>query len=71
MQVSLQCMDMVAEGALAADDANRTTVVVSPTFTAIKEGKRAETIESEFFLLTLPIKNHTSPLLRRSGPCLL
>mmetsp|Transcript_12717 Transcript_12717/g.26720 ORF Transcript_12717/g.26720 Transcript_12717/m.26720 type:complete len:446 (-) Transcript_12717:155-1492(-) len=67
-QVSLQCMDMVAEGALGADPDNRSSVVVSPTFTAIKEGKRAETIESQFFLLTIAIKDHTSPILRRHFP---
>ena len=38
-QVSKQCMAMVAEGALAPDDDNLTSVLVHETYTAIVEGK--------------------------------
>ena len=37
-QVSKQCMAMVAEGALAPDDDNLTSVLVHETYTAIVEG---------------------------------
>ena len=59
-QVSKQCMAMVAEGALAPDDDNLTSVLVHETYTAIVEGKRAEAVDTPFFLCNVPVKQHSS-----------
>ena len=59
-QVSKQCMAMVAEGALAPDEDNLTSVLVHETYTAIVEGKRAEAVDTPFFLCNVPVKQHQS-----------
>jgi nuclear protein localization family protein 4 len=59
-QVSLQAMEMVAEGALEIYDPDPKLCLVNETFTAIKEGKESKTIEAEFFLTVVPIVQHES-----------
>lgn len=60
-QVSLQCMAMVAEGALGTLDDNLAACAVHPTFTAIVEGKRADSVDNNFFLCNVPVVQHQSP----------
>jgi len=70
-QVSLQCMEMVAEGALEvlpgekgegcdAGGDNPGYCKVNETFTAIMEGKETPKVENNFFLTTIPIVQHNS-----------
>jgi len=59
-QVSLQCMEMVAEQALEVDPHQLTVCSINHTFTAIQEGKESKTIENSFFLTVVPIHRHTS-----------
>jgi len=61
-QVSRQCMEMVAEGALEICEDDPYVCTVNETFTAIQEGKEAKTIENNFFVMTAPIVQHTSEL---------
>ncbi len=58
-QVSRQCMEMVAEGALTVGD-NPGFCTVEDTFTAIQEGKESKTVENNFFLTVVPIVQHSS-----------
>ncbi|KAL7441112.1 hypothetical protein ACHAXH_008473 [Discostella pseudostelligera] len=53
-QVSLQCMEMVAEEALDIGP-NPGFCYVNETFTAIQEGKASATVENNFFLTLVPI----------------
>jgi len=59
-QVSLQAMEMVAEGALEVYPPDPKLCLVNETFTAIKEGKECKTVEGEFFLTVVPIAQHAS-----------
>jgi len=61
-QVSLQAMEMVAEGALEVYPSDPRLCLVNETFTAIKEGKECKTVEGEFFLSVVPIVQHVSEL---------
>mmetsp|Transcript_1178 Transcript_1178/g.3540 ORF Transcript_1178/g.3540 Transcript_1178/m.3540 type:complete len:452 (+) Transcript_1178:225-1580(+) len=67
-QASLQCMAMVAEGALAADPGDASKCLVHETFTAIVEGKRAPDVANEFFLCNVPVKQHASATLATKFP---
>lgn len=67
-QVTLQCMEMVAEGALDENPKNRGSCAVSPTFTAIVEAKAVSSVENQFFLLNVPVKHSTQPRFRRMFP---
>lgn len=58
-QVSKQCMAMAAEEALQIGP-NPGFCVVNETFTAIQEGKASKTVENNFFLIVVPIVQHTS-----------
>eukprot|EP00560_Eucampia_antarctica_P006347 CAMPEP_0197825444 /NCGR_PEP_ID=MMETSP1437-20131217/2527_1 /TAXON_ID=49252 ORGANISM="Eucampia antarctica, Strain CCMP1452" /NCGR_SAMPLE_ID=MMETSP1437 /ASSEMBLY_ACC=CAM_ASM_001096 /LENGTH=479 /DNA_ID=CAMNT_0043425443 /DNA_START=155 /DNA_END=1594 /DNA_ORIENTATION=+ len=58
-QVSRQCMEMVAEGAISVGE-NPGFCAVSDTFTAIQEGKESKTVENNFFLTVVPIVQHSS-----------
>jgi nuclear protein localization family protein 4 len=58
-QVSLQCMEMVAEEALDVGP-NPGFCYVSETFTAIQEGKASVTVENNFFLTLVPINGYQS-----------
>ena len=66
-QVSRQCMEMAAEGALEVGP-NPGFCYVNPTFTAIQEGKESKTVENNFFLAVVPIKQHTSEMLLSDFP---
>lgn len=67
-QVSQQCMSMVAEGALGTDPEDLSACAVHPTFTAIVEGKQAASVNTNFFLCNVPVKQHESTKLRASFP---
>ena len=56
-QVSLQCMEMVAEEALDVGP-NPGFCYVNDTFTAIQEGKPSATVENNFFLTLVPINSY-------------
>jgi len=58
-QVSLQCMEMVAEEALDVGP-NPGFCYVNETFTAIQEGKPSTTVENNFFLTLVPINGYQS-----------
>ena len=58
-QVSLQCMEMVAEEALDVGP-NPGFCYVNETFTAIQEGKPSKTVENNFFLTVVPINRYQS-----------
>jgi len=61
-QVSLQCMEMVAEEALDVGP-NPGFCYVNETFTAIQEGKPSPTVENNFFLTVVPIHSYQSDML--------
>lgn len=62
-QVSDQCLDMFAAGALNAEHASNAKVcAVSETYTAIVEGKAATEIDNNFFLCVVPVTTHDSGL---------
>ena len=67
-QVSLQCMAMVAEGALAPDPDDAAACLVHETFTAVVEGKRAPSVNTNFFLCNVPVKQHASPTFAADFP---
>jgi nuclear protein localization family protein 4 len=60
-QVSLQCMEMVAEEALEVGP-NPGFCYVNETFTAIQEGKPSATVENNFFLTVVPIHRYQSEM---------
>lgn len=66
-QMSQQCMAMVAEEALEVG-IDPKVCVVNETFTAIQEGKASPTVENSFFLLVVPIVQHTSELFVAEFP---
>lgn len=61
-QVSLQCMEMVAEGVLAVSP-HLGHLAVNPTFTAVVEGRNSAEVDCNFFLVTTPIEQHKSTML--------
>ena len=58
-QVSLQCMEMVAEEAVDVGP-NPGFCYINETFTAIQEGKASATVENNFFLTLVPINGYQS-----------
>ena len=66
-QVSLQCMEMVAEEALEVGP-NPGFCYVNDTFTAIQEGKPSATVENNFFLTVVPIHRHQSEMFVNMFP---
>jgi len=69
LQMTMQCMAMVAEGALEEEPANANACRVADTFTAIVEMKEAKVVDNDWFLLNVPVtfrspfpkKIHTAP----------
>jgi nuclear protein localization family protein 4 len=66
-QVSKQCMEMVAEEALTVGE-NPGFCYASETFTVIQEGKESKTVENNFFLTVVPIKQHSSEMFVSQFP---
>mmetsp|Transcript_1341 Transcript_1341/g.1591 ORF Transcript_1341/g.1591 Transcript_1341/m.1591 type:complete len:507 (+) Transcript_1341:96-1616(+) len=66
-QVSKQCMEMVAEEALEVGE-NPGFCYVNDTFTAIQEGKESRTIDNNFFLTVVPIKQHATEMFVSEFP---
>lgn len=61
-QVSDQCVEMFAAGALMEDDQNPKACAVSDTFTALVEAKPATEVDNNFFLCVVPVVPYESPL---------
>jgi len=59
-QMSLQCMEMVAEEAIEINPTDQGSCAINPTFTAIQEGKQSKTVDNSFFLAVAPIHQHIS-----------
>lgn len=72
-QVSDQCVDMFAAGALLEDESDPKSCAIHDTFTAIVEAKAAKTVDNNFFLCVVPVTTHDSglkssfPKLNREG----
>ena len=60
-QLSPQCVEMVAEGALLPLPGKPNYCAVHETFTAVAEGKTAKAIDTDFFLANVPITSFSSP----------
>eukprot|EP00591_Stephanopyxis_turris_P003398 CAMPEP_0195517380 /NCGR_PEP_ID=MMETSP0794_2-20130614/10628_1 /TAXON_ID=515487 /ORGANISM="Stephanopyxis turris, Strain CCMP 815" /LENGTH=404 /DNA_ID=CAMNT_0040646177 /DNA_START=353 /DNA_END=1567 /DNA_ORIENTATION=+ len=60
-QMSKQCMEMVAEGALEVGP-QPGFCNVNETFTVIQEGKESKNVENNFFLTLVPIEQHDSEM---------
>lgn len=68
-QVSMQCMEMAAEGALEAVPGKEPGFCYVPeSFTAIVEGKGSPKVENNFFLCTVPIVQHESDVFVSTFP---
>jgi len=67
-QVSMQCMEMAAEGALDSSGKEPGFCAVADSFTAIQEGKEATKVENNFFLCNVPIVQHESDVFVSSFP---
>lgn len=69
LQVTQQCMAMVAEGALEEDPKDLASSAINPTFTAIVEGKEGvKTVDNNRFLLNVPVLQNERPLLQVKFP---
>eukprot|EP00614_Pseudopedinella_elastica_P008963 CAMPEP_0172609264 /NCGR_PEP_ID=MMETSP1068-20121228/29277_1 /TAXON_ID=35684 /ORGANISM="Pseudopedinella elastica, Strain CCMP716" /LENGTH=457 /DNA_ID=CAMNT_0013412751 /DNA_START=142 /DNA_END=1515 /DNA_ORIENTATION=- len=69
LQVTLQCMDMVAEGALEESETDRSALSVPDTFTAIVEGKEGvKTVDCSRFLLNVPVLANEAPRFKCAFP---
>ncbi|KAG7395783.1 Nuclear protein localization protein 4 [Phytophthora boehmeriae] len=72
-QVSDQCVEMFAAGALEENEENPKSCGVSGTFTALVEAKPAKEVDNNFFLCVVPVVPHESalrcefPKLNREG----
>lgn len=66
-QVSLQCMEMVAEGAIEPGR-EPGAMLVNESFTAIVEGKPAPMVDVNFFLVNVPVGSAESSLLTHRFP---
>lgn len=62
-QVSRQCMEMAAEGALELAPGRPGSCKVAPAFTAVLEGRAATLVDCTMFLMNVPIATHNNPLL--------
>jgi len=67
-QVSRQCMEMVAEGALDVHPTRPGYCKVVDTFTAVMEGKNSDEVENNFFLAVVPIGRHVSDVYVQQFP---
>ncbi|CEG35354.1 Nuclear pore complex, rNpl4 component (sc Npl4) [Plasmopara halstedii] len=61
-QVSNQCVEMFAAGALMENDHNPKACAINDTFTALVEAKPATEVDNNFFLCVVPVVPHASPL---------
>lgn len=66
-QVSLQCMEMVAEGAVEPGE-EPGSMHVNESFTAIVEGRAAKTVDNNFFLVNVPVGSEESKLFLSQYP---
>lgn len=66
-QVSRQCMEMAAEGALEYHE-DPGVCGVHETFTAVVEAKEAKEVDTTFFLCNVPIEQHESQRLVAQFP---
>jgi len=69
LQVTLQCMRMVAEGALEVLEGDRASSKIVDTFTAVVEGKEGvQSVDNSRFLLNVPVLTNEKPKLRMGFP---
>ncbi len=69
MQVTLQAMAMVAEGALEEDLKDRSASAIAPAFTAVVEGKEGvKSVNNNRFLLNVPVLTNDRPVLHCRFP---
>ncbi|KAI9920708.1 hypothetical protein PsorP6_000049 [Peronosclerospora sorghi] len=61
-QVSDQCVDMFAAGALLESEQNPKACSINETFTALVEAKPTTEVDNNFFLCVVPVVPHDSPL---------
>jgi hypothetical protein len=61
-QLSPQCLEMVAEGALLPLPGKPNYCAVHETFTAMVEAKPAKAIDTDFFLANVPITSFSSAI---------
>jgi len=66
-QVSKQCMEMVAEGAIKPHE-DPGVCGIDDTFTAVVEAKDTKEVDNSFFLCTVPIERHDSQVLVSQFP---
>ena len=66
-QVSLQCMAMVAEGALGVTDDDLASCAIHPSFTAVVEGKGAPSVDTNFFLCNVPVTQRQSDIFTHAS----
>lgn len=70
-QVSLQCMEMVAEEALEIDPSGGdmdNKCLVNETYTALVEAKEAKHVPNDFFMTLVPIVQHQSDIFTHQFP---
>eukprot|EP00945_MAST-04E_sp_MAST-4E-sp1_P008217 g8217.t1 len=61
-QMSKQCLEMVAEGAITHDPREVRGCLVSDAFSALVEAKEVDMVDNDFFLCNVPIMQHSSNL---------
>mmetsp|Transcript_29141 Transcript_29141/g.38327 ORF Transcript_29141/g.38327 Transcript_29141/m.38327 type:complete len:447 (+) Transcript_29141:71-1411(+) len=66
-QVSKQCMEMAAEGAIEPHD-DPGVCAVNETFTALVEAKESNEVDNNLFLCVVPIEQHDSQVLVSQFP---
>eukprot|EP00949_MAST-11_sp_MAST-11-sp1_P000839 g839.t1 len=64
-QMTKQCLELVAEGALLHDPAEPRACLVNDTFSVLVETKEVSRVDNDFFLCNVPIMQHQSFLKTR------
>ena len=64
-QMSKQCLELVAEGALIHDPAEPRGCLVHDTFSCLVAAKEVSRVDNDYFLANVPIMDHTSDLGNR------
>jgi hypothetical protein len=64
-QMSKQCLELVAEGALIYDPAEPRGCLVHDTFSCLVAAKEVSRVDNDYFLANVPIMDHASALSNR------
>jgi nuclear protein localization family protein 4 len=62
-QLSRQCLELVAEGALLYDPAEPRGCLIHDTFSCLVEAKEVSRVDNDYFLANVPIMDHSAPFL--------